>query len=312
MFLAEVRCLLFGFGYAVRPGGAHLMLVALEQALRLIGLFHAMAPHRNDIVIGQEKADIRFAGFVFVETLVLFQPIPERRARQRLQKIDRQHRNVRLVDELEQPLARLHRIGVEAENDAGDDLNAVVVDRLHRLEDRHHQILLLVDPFERFGLRRFDADEEGIEGGFAHLRQNLGVARDVERRFAGEIDRVAVAFLPFNEMRQKFCDRRPIGDEIVVDEIDLADDAAGQQFVEFGDDLFGRLDSRDAAIEAGNVAEFAAIRAAARELDRAEQIAIDLRQFIGGDRKLGEIAPHIRLQDDLRSRAARHLFPKLR
>jgi len=42
-------------------------------------------------------------------------------------------------------------------------------------------------------------------------------------------------------MRQKVPQSAPVGDEIVVDEIDRAVDAAGQKLVEFRDDLGRRL-----------------------------------------------------------------------
>ena len=64
-------------------------------------------------------------------------------------------------------------------------------------------------------------------------------------------------------MRQQFCDGLAIGDEIVIDEIDRARDTGIDQSVEFGDDLRRRFQPRHAAIKAGDVAEFARVRAAA-------------------------------------------------
>jgi hypothetical protein len=73
-------------------------------------------------------------------------------------------------------------------------------------------------------------------------------------------------------MRQQIERRLAVADEIVVDEIDRVGDAAFAQLVEFGDDLLRRLQARIAAVEAGDVAEFALIGAAARILDAAEKI----------------------------------------
>ncbi len=130
-------------------------------------------------------------------------------------------------------------------------------------EDRHGEILLLVDLLERIGLRRLDAAKDRLESGFAHHGEDFRRAGDVERRLAGEADRIAALLLPGDEMRQKFRDRLAVGDEIVVDEIDRADDAGIDQLVEFGDDLLGRLQPRHAAVEAGDVAELAFVGAAA-------------------------------------------------
>ena len=48
-----------------------------------------------------------------------------------------------------------------------------------------------------------------------------------------------------------------------VDEIDRALAAVREDRVEFGDDLLGRLEARVIAVQLGDVAEFAAVGAAA-------------------------------------------------
>ncbi len=68
-------------------------------------------------------------------------------------------------------------------------------------------------------------------------RQDFRRTGDIERRLAREADGIAVALLPLNEMWQKVSQSAPVGDEIVVDEIDRAVDAASHKLVEFGDDL---------------------------------------------------------------------------
>jgi len=72
-------------------------------------------------------------------------------------------------------------------------------------------------------------------------------------------------------MRQQIERGLAVADEIVIDEIDRASNAAFEQFVEFGGDLLGRFQARIAAIKSRDIAEFALIRAPARILDAAEK-----------------------------------------
>ena len=111
--------------------------------------------------------------------------------------------------------------------------------------------------------------------------------------------------LPFDQMRQQIERGLAVADEIVIDEIDRAHDAAFEQLVEFGGDLLRRLQPRIAAVEAGDVAEFALIRAARGILDAAEEVARNIRQFIGRNRKLGHVEAIGGLQHDLLVRPRR-------
>ena len=153
--------------------------------------------------------------------------------------------------------SRFGSIRVEAEDDAGDDLHAVLVDDAHRIEDRHDHVVALVDLDQRVGLWRLDPTEDRVEGGLAHQGQDVGRAGDVERRLAGEVQRVAVPLLPGDEVRQQLLDGLPVADDVVVDEIDRPVDAELEQLVELGADALRALQARHAAVEAGNVAELA-------------------------------------------------------
>jgi hypothetical protein len=113
-------------------------------------------------------------------------------------------------------------------------------------------------------------------------------ACDVQRGFAGEGNRVAVAPLPGDQVRQQLLRRPSVGDEVVVDEVNRAVDAAFEQFVELAGDLSGSLQQRNAAIKAGNVAKFATVGTTTGELDAAQEVAIDLSQFVGRRRAVGE------------------------
>ena len=87
-------------------------------------------------------------------------------------------------------------------------------------------------------------------------------------------------------MRQQLARGLAVGDEIVVDEIDRAERPARQHGVELGQDLLRLLEARLAAIERRDVAELAAVRAAAGELHRAQHVFAAVDQVIGRDRKV--------------------------
>ena len=158
-----------------------------------------------------------------------------------------------------------------------------------RLEHRHGVVVVLGDGLQRVELRRLDADEDGEEAGLPHQLENLGLLGHVERRLAGELQRVAVLLLPGHEMGQHLLRGLAVGDEIVVDEVDdgrvvgLADEG-----VELGQQLLGRLQPRLPAIERRNVAELAAIRAAGGELQRAEQVFLQRQLVIGRQREIAQ------------------------
>ena len=218
---------------------------------------------------------------------VALEAVPERRLRQRLQQIHGQHRDVRKLDEILQPRLGVGRVGVEAENDAGRDFQAVVVERLDRFHHRDRVVVLLAHGLERIGLRRLDADEQAEEAGLAHQREDVRLLGDVERRLAGELHRIAVLLLPFDEMRQHLARGLAVADEIVVDEIDHRRmTRLTAHGIELGDDLLRRLQPRLAAVEAGDVAELAAIGTAAGELQRQHQVVPQRDQVVGRHREI--------------------------
>ena len=72
----------------------------------------------------------------------------------------------------------------------------------------------------------------------AHQFEDLGLLGDVERRLAGELQRVAVLLLPGDEVRKHVARGLAVADEVIVDEVNdrrmLLLPAHG---VELGDDL---------------------------------------------------------------------------
>ena len=138
----------------------------------------------------------------------------------------------------------------------------------------------------------------------SRIRARMSVARAMlsvasQARRTG----VAVRALPLDQVRKQVLGRLAVGDEVVVDEIDVAVHAAGEQLVELGRDLLGRLQARDAAVEPRDVAELALVGAAAGELDAAQKVAVDLGQLVGRLRELGQRPPLARGQHHLPCRA---------
>ena len=179
-------------------------------------------------------------------------------------------------------------IGIETENDPGDDLHAVAVDRRHRVEQRHDPVVRFAHGVERAQFGRLDAAEHRVETRLAHHREDVRALRDVERRLARELDRIAAPFLPLDQIGQQLARGLLVADEIVVDEIDRAGDPGIEHRVELGEDLLRRFEPGLAPVQRRDIAEFAAIRAAARKLHAAEKIAPPLDQPIGRDREIGE------------------------
>src|SRR3974390_1625869 len=100
-------------------------------------------------------------------------------------------------------------------------------------------------------------------------------------------------------MRQQLQRGLAVADEVVVDEIDRAADTVFKQLFEFGRDLLRRLDARVAAVEPGNIAKLALVRTAARVLDAAEEIALELGKLVSGHRKTRHVETIDRLDHDL-------------
>jgi hypothetical protein len=236
----------------------------------------APLPTRHHFVVGTQESDVAFEpAVVGDQSAVAPQAIPKRGSRQRLQQIDGKHRHLRDIDERLDPRLAVSGVGVEAENNARRHLHPVVVNRFDRLHHRQGSVLLLAHGLECIDFRRLDADEHGDELCLAHQRENLRLLGDIECCLAGKLQRIAVLALPVDKLRQHFARRLAVADEIVVDEIyHRRMTGLRQHGVKLGDDLIRGLQPRLAAIKSGYVAELAAIRTPAGELQAADQITI--------------------------------------
>ena len=278
--------------------------VAIVERLGRVGRGDAPEPHGHHRGVGQPEDHVGLAAALGEQAPLALQAPPEGGLRQRVEDVDREHGDPRGADELDDVVGGVGRVGVEAHDDAGDDLHAVAVDAPHRLEQGHPEVLVLGHEVERVGLRRLDPAEHRDEARLAHEREHALVRGDVQRRLAREAQRVAVAHLPLDQVRQEIERGLLVADEVVVHEVD-AGGAAGRDPVELGQHLLRRLEARVAPVERRDVAELARVRAPARELDVGDEVLADVDQVVGRRRELGERQPLGGLEAELALRPAR-------
>ena len=203
----------------------------------------------------------------------------ERRARERSEHADHGHLNSGLGDELPLPLEGLDRVVIEADDEAGEDVDGVGVNASQRGQHVLARVLVLFRFLEALRVCGLDADEDPLEVGFAQQAHQLLVLRQIQRRFRSEAELVVVFALVGSYGAEELPRQRLVADEVVVDEEDVAH-AALAQHVELAADLRRRLRARLAAEHDDDVAELALERAAARELQADHGVAVELEQVV--------------------------------
>ena len=180
---------------------------------------------------------------------------------------------------------------IEADDHAAPDVDAVLLDAMHALEQRagvRPHILVLLGLAQRILIRRLDADEDALEIGETHQFHQLLVLGEIERSLGEESERISALLLPLNDVAQHRFDRLFVADQIVVDdEDDLQPGLSGR--LELGQDLLARLEARPAAEGHDDVAELASERAAAGDLQASEHIPIGLQQIDARQRQPGHV-----------------------
>src|SRR3984885_9689205 len=165
---------------------------------------------------------------------------------------------MRTVDEFDQPRLRLVRLEVEPHDDTGGHFEAVPVQGVDCLEHWQGGVMSLVDSRQNLRLGRLDFDENCEEAGFPHEHENIDLLCDVQRRLTGELQRISPPLLPVDQMRKEVARRLSVPEEIVVDEIDHRwVIRLGDESIELGKKLFGRLAARLGAQGGRDGGEFA-------------------------------------------------------
>jgi len=112
---------------------------------RFVGFGDAPFPGCNHLVVGAPEHHVRFAARLLDDAVFAREPFVKRRPRQCLDEVDRQHRNVGAPDKFENGVRRFLRIGVEAENNAGDNLETERIERRDRFVQRYARIVTFLD-----------------------------------------------------------------------------------------------------------------------------------------------------------------------
>jgi hypothetical protein len=170
-------------------------------------------------------------------------------------------------------------VGVEADDEAGLDLDAGGLDAAHVGEEVTAGVLAFIAGGEGFGIGGFDADEEGIEASLGEELEEVGVIGDVDRSLGAEGEGAGV-FLPLDEGGEEFgFEVVFVADEVIVDKKDGTIPAELAEAVEFGGDLGDGFEAWAMAEEGGDVAEIAVEGAAAGILNGHDGIATEIGEF---------------------------------
>ena len=118
-------------------------------------------------------------------------------------------------------------------------------------------------------------------------------SRDVRfvptHRHYGSIQILTMPTLPIDKMRQHFTCCFAVADEIIIYKINPGRmSRLFQHLIQFVRNLLGRLEPGLAAVERGDVTEFAAIGAATRKLQAPDEIMIEMDQVVCRQREVAE------------------------
>ena len=181
----------------------------------------------------------------------------------------------------------LHRVVVEPDDEAREDVEAVRVDAAHGRQDVLARVLKLLRLFQAVFIRGFDPDEHPREVRFRKQREQLIVLRQIQRRLGAELEAVIMLALVIAEKAKEILGDVLVADEIVVDEKDIVGMECAQR-VELAPDLLARFRARLAPEHDDDVAEFAEEWTTARKLQADVGVAVELQQIESRSGGIGE------------------------
>ena len=184
-------------------------------------------------------------------------------------------------------IERLQRVVVEADDEAGEDVQSVGVNLAHRGEDVLARVLKLLRFFETLFIRRFNPDEHPREVRFRKEREQLLVLREIQRCLGAELEVVIVLALINAQVTEQLLGDVFVTDEVVVDE-KYVSRAESAESIELASDLLARFRARLAPEHHDDVAELTAKWTAARELQADVRVAVELQQIESRRRRIGE------------------------
>jgi hypothetical protein len=172
---------------------------------------------------------------------------------------------------------------VESDDEAGEDVDPMGVDRAHRGEKVLPGVLKLERLLEARWVRRLDSDEHPAEVGRPEQLEQLRVLGQVDRGLRSELEPIPVLALVRGQEPQQLLGGGFVADEVVIHEEDAAD-ALLPQRVQFPSDLRGRFGARLPPEHDDDVAELAAERAAARKLQAHRPVLGQVQEIEAGNR----------------------------
>src|SRR5262249_4297770 len=132
--------------------------------------------------------------------LLAFEPPGQLRAGERVEQADIGDRDRRLVDAAHGSLRHAALLAIEADDEPCRDDHAELVNAADAAGDAAPRVLLLLCLHERLLVGALDADEHADEIRVAHKPKHFPVIGEVDRCLGGEHERVAVPFLPCDQL----------------------------------------------------------------------------------------------------------------
>jgi hypothetical protein len=296
--LAAFVLLLFSLYLGLYHGafGLLLALLARRHSYRLALI---SAPF---LWVALELARTRISGFpwellghgLYQQPLLLLESFVKLRTRQGDENTDHGCNNSALLDKPDLRVKNRDRVIVKTDNKSALHLKTGLLD----LPDARKEITVLVMKFAAFCkalfMRRLDADENNIEACLYHQLKKVFMIGQLYGRLSIKGEWILFLLHPFNNPREDILPQLfLISDKIVVNKEDLSPEAIRVQTIEFPEDLFFILCSRDATAKQGDVAKLAVEGTAPGILDIDRGIMVHIDETPQRNRCLPYICPLI-------------------
>lgn len=285
-----------GGEWAAYEGGAVFAEEGLQAGVVVLGgveVFKELAVAFDEVLDVHARDDVGgavhvVAGGFTEEAAFAFHAGVEGGAGRGLEDADHGHDDAAFLDEIDLPLEDARGVGVEADDEAALNLEAVLLDGFDAGYEVAATVLDFVALGEAFLGGGFEADEDGVEAGLVQHVHEGGIVGEVDGGFGVEGEAFFAA-PPGDEGGEQFFEEVAfVADEVVIDEEDGVAPAALVEGIEFGDDLGGGFGAGLVPEEGGDVAEVAVEGAASRILDAHRGVAAQAYEIPAGDGGFGE------------------------
>ena len=212
------------------------------------------------------------------EAPLAFETLVEGRPRDRLKHSHHRQRDPVVLNEAVLILEDLFVVTVEADDEAGVDVDAGCLDPGELgLERISPHVLKLLRLLERRHPRRLDADEDAAEVRPVEEIEELLVVGQIDARLGRQSERIVILLHPRHDQLEERLGLLLVANEVVIDD-EGGVEAGPAEIVELGDQLLRLLHPRLAAVDHDDVAELALEWAPARILHGGRRVAIDFQE----------------------------------